>query len=285
MKMKSLKSLVAAPALLAALTMSVQAGPVIDKNPIAEKDYLFETLNAELASGYDSEYYFRGLWFSSDNVWTAVSTNIGLTETVSLDLFSYYTDSTTTNGPLGAGNPLNYNELDLGAALNYDAGFANFALGYTYYRFFNGFFGNRAPWPGTNYVQGYAHEVGLTGSKSVGPVNVTLGYFYDMTIAASYLQGSVDTEIPVTPWMSIVPSATIGYGLGGYYTFNTLGENADAWNHVLFNLAFPISLTPSATLTPYAAANLSMRGREASNRGSGVSTNDFFGGAALSVTF
>jgi hypothetical protein len=290
MKMKSLKSLMAAPALLAALAMSVQAGPVIDKNPIAEKDYLFDSLNAELAAGYDSRYYFRGLWFSNNNVWTSASINKALSDKVSLDLFSYYTDN--TSGHTVAGNALggaetgpdfNYSELDLGAALNYDAGFAALSLGYTYYRFFDGFFGGRAPWPGTAFVQDYAHEVGLSGTRAVGPFNVTLGYYYDIAIAAHYLQGGIDTEIPVTPWMSIVPSATIGYGMGGYYTFNSLGEDADAWNHIGLNLAFPISLTPTATLTPYAAGNLSMEGREGLNTIEG--TNELFGGAALSVTF
>jgi hypothetical protein len=114
----------------------------------------------------------------------------------------------------------------------------------------------------------------------LGPVNLTAQYAYDFYINESYAQLGLDTSIPVTDWLSIVPAASIGYSIGEYYTFGTA---SNAFTHVGVNVSFPITLSKTATLTPYIAANFSLEGRENLNTIEGA--DEVFGGVALSVTF
>lgn len=262
-----MKSLISKSALLlaACVALNAQAGTTGGKTvaPVVEPE-VDDSLGFEAAIGYDSRYYFRGLWFSNHNVWTNISTSVTLTDALSLDVFGYYTDTATS---------LNYSELDLGTSLTYDAGFASFSLGYTWFYFFNGFFGD-------GIGQDYAHEAALTTTVPLGPVNLTAIYAYDFFIGESYAQLGLDTEIKVTEWLSIVPAAVIGYSIGEYYTFGTA---SNAFTHVGLNLSFPITLSKTATLTPYVAANFSLEGREDLNTIEGA--DEVFGGVSLSVTF
>lgn len=251
-------------ALSACLSLHAHAGSDGKALAPAVTPEVDDSLGFEAGIGYDSRYYFRGLWFSNHNVWTSLSTSIPVTEKLSFDISGYYTDTATS---------LNYSELDLGAALTYDAGFASFSIGYTWFYFFNGFFGD-------GIGQDYAHEVYASTTIPLGPVNFNLLYAYDMYISASYVEAGLDTEIKVTDWLSIVPAAVIGYGIDGYYTFGTAGS---AWNHVGLNVAFPITLSKTATLTPYIAANFSLEGREDLNTIEGA--DEVFGGVALTITF
>ena len=268
MKSKPMTSLLAKSAAIiaacAALT-SAQAGTtggkIIAPTVTPEVD---DSLGMEASIGYDSRYYFRGLWFSNHNVWTNISSSIPLTEALTLDTFGYYTDTATT---------LNYSELNLGTALTYDAGFASISLGYTYFYFFNGFFGDGAG-------QNYAHEAFLSTTVPLGPINFNATYAYDFYISASYAEVGLDSSIAVTDWLSIVPAAVIGYSIDGYYTFGTASS---AFTHVGLNVSFPITLTKTATLTPYIAANFSLDGRKDLNTIEGA--DEVFGGVSLSVTF
>lgn len=268
MKTTPITSLLAKSAALLAVCAAfsgAQAGTTVGKSvapmiqPAAE-----DPLGFEASMGYDSRYYFRGLWFSNNNVWTNLSTSIPVNDKLTFDAFGYYTDSATS---------LNYSELDVGGSLTYDAGFASVSVGYTWFYFFNGFFGD-------GIGQDYAHEAFLSTTIPLGPVNLSAMYAYDFYISASYAQVGLDTEIKVTDWLSIVPAAVIGYGIDGYYTFGTAGS---AWNHVGLNVSFPITLSKTATLTPYIAANFSLEGREDLNTIEG--SDEVFGGVALSVSF
>jgi hypothetical protein len=267
MKSKSMKSLISKSAVLiaACAALSAQAGTTGGKTiaPVVEPE-VDDSLGMKATIGYDSRYYFRGLWFSNHNVWTNLAASVPLTDKLTFDTFGYYTDSATS---------LNYSELDVGASLTYDAGFAKFSAGYTWFYFFNGFFGD-------GIGQDYAHEAFVSTVVPLGPVNLSALYAYDFYISASYAQVGLDTTIPVTDWLSIVPAAVIGYGIDGYYTFGTAGS---AWNHVGLNVSFPITLSKTATLTPYIAANFSMEGREDLNTIEG--SDEVFGGVSLSITF
>ena len=267
MKSKSMKSLISKSALLlaACVALNAQAGTTGGKTvaPVVEPE-VDDSLGLKLSAGYDSRYYFRGLWFSNHNVWTSVASSVTLTDTLTFDTFAYYTDSASS---------LNYSELDIGASITKDAGFAKFSLGYTWFYFFNGFFGD-------GLGQDYAHEAFISTVVPLGPVNLTAQYAYDFFINESYAQVGLDTSIPVTDWLSIVPAAAIGYSIGEYYTFGTA---SNAFTHVGVNVSFPITLSKTATLTPYIAANFSLEGRENLNTIEGA--DEVFGGVALSVTF
>ena len=229
----------------------------------------------DLTAGYDSEYYYRGLWFSNDNTWFNLGASKKLSDTTTASALAYYTaDSGST-----------YQELDLGASLAYDAGFATLTAGYTYFFFFDGY-------SATGLGQSFAHEVYVSAAKTLGPVNVTATYAYDFYVNASYAELAVDKTFTINDTTSLVLKAAAGYSIGGYYTvinsggFNEGGESV--WTHVVINASLPIALNKTFTLTPYVAYNMSGAGREETNLGLaayGADKNQFFCGASVKAVF
>ena len=293
MKMKSMTSVITKSALVLASCASLSAfagtapsgkGSV---TPLPEPDgALFDTLGAELAVGYDTRTYYRGLWFADNAVWTSLNLSIPLTEQLSLGFGALYlstVETTAGNGaPFGQGD-FDYSELDLSTSLSYDAGFATFGLVYTHYEFWDGFSGTNAGvlnGAGEGNVSG-ADEVGITVATSVGPVNLAAGYFYDFRIGGSYFQLGADLPIEVTPWLSIVPAVTVGYGIDYYTSGVNPAAPPSGFTHVLPTLSAPIKLTSSATLTPYIAYNISLGARHALN----TQDSEIFGGVKLGVSF
>ena len=231
----------------------------------------------DLTAGYDSEYYYRGLWFSNQNAWYNLGASKKLSDTTTLNALAYYTSSNDRNSL--------YQELDLGASLAYDAGFATLTAGYTYFFFFNGYLGGGAG-------QTFASEFFVSAAKTVGPVNVTATYAYDLYIDAAYGELAVDKTFALSDSTSLVLKAVAGYSFGGYYTSfggNGLNNGTESvWTHVGLNASLPIALSKSATLTPYIAYNVSGAGREESNSaasgfGSGGDDTVFFGASVKAV--
>jgi hypothetical protein len=223
------------------------------------------SLGLEATVGYDMRYYVRGFWFANHSAWASLAYSTPIADNLTLDFFSYYTQSWT---------PTDYNEVDAGAYMTYDAGFTSITFGYTWYYFLNGFFGDgEGP-------QDWAHEVGFNTVTPLGPVNFNLGYYYDLYIAASYIQAGFDTTLPVTEKIAIVPSAVVGYNIGDYYS---LGTADTGLNHVGLRIDVPITLSKTATLIPYIAANFSLQGKEGVNTIEG--RDEVWGGIALSFVF
>jgi hypothetical protein len=288
--MKSMTSVITKSALVLAACASMNAfagtapsgktqPPVVEP----ESGALFDTLGATLEVGYDTRYYFRGLWFADNTVWTGLNLSVPLTEQLSLGFGALYTTSVDT--PVADNDSLEYSELDLSTSLTYDAGFAKFGLVYTHYFFFDGFSGSvDGESVGENAgfnelgVRG-VNELGLTVASSVGPVNLYGGYFYDFTIGASYAEVGADLPIEVTPWLSLVPAVKFGYGFSNYYTIP--GTSRSGATHVIPSISAPIKLTRTATLTPYIAYNISLDTRHANN----TQDSEIFGGVKLGVTF
>lgn len=296
MKLKSMTSVITKSALVLAASASLSAfagtAPAPAKGVVPpvepESGALFDTVGATLEVGYDTRYYFRGLWFADNTTWAGLSLSIPLTEQLSLGFGALYTSTVETSSPNtvtagvdGAGD-FDYSELDLSTSLTYDAGFAKFGLVYTHYEFFDGFSGTNFGIPngaGELNVSG-VEEVGVTVAAAAGPVNVYAGFFYDLTIGASYAEVGLDAPIEVTPWLSIVPAVKAGYGFSNYYTI--VGQSQQSGlTHVIPSLSAPIKLTKSATLTPYIAYNISLDTRHFNN----TEDNEIFGGVKLSVSF
>ena len=229
----------------------------------------------DLTVGYDSEYYYRGLWFSNDNTWFNLGASKKLDDKTTVNALAYYTaDSGST-----------YQELDLGASVAYDAGFATLTAGYTYFFFLNGYVGNGAG-------QTFASEFFVSAAKTVGPVNVTATYAYDLYIDAGYAELAVDKSFALTDSTSLVLKAVAGYSVGGYYTaFNGAGFNTgteSAWTHVAVTASLPIALSKTATLTPYVSYNMSGAGRTESNTAAsafGGDDDQLFFGASIKAVF
>ncbi len=292
MKLKSMTSVLTKSALVLAscASLSALAGTPSAKAPVAplpeEDGALFDTLGAELAIGYDTRYYFRGLWFADNTTWAGLNLSIPLSEKLTLGLASLYTstvETTIDNGPPFGQGDFDYSELDLGASLSYDAGYATYGLVYTHYEFFDGFSGTNAGIPngaGEGNITG-ADELGLTIATSVGPVNLSGGYFYDFRIGGSYFEAGADLPIEITPWLSLVPAVKVGYGIDYYTSGVNAASTPSGFTHVLPTLAAPIKLTKSATLTPYIAYNISLNARHTLN----TQDSEIFGGVKLGVTF
>ena len=231
----------------------------------------------DLTAGYDSEYYYRGLWFSNQNAWYNIGASKKLSDSTTLNALAYYTSSNDRRS--------SYQELDLGANLAYDAGFATLTAGYTYFFFFDGYAGN-------GFGQTFSHELYVSAAKTVGPVNVTATYAYDLYIDAGYAELALDKTFALTDSTSLVLKAAAGYSIGGYYTaFNVDGFNTGSestWTHVGLTASLPIALSKTATLTPYVAYNISGSGRDETNTsliGSGADTDQLFFGASIKAVF
>jgi hypothetical protein len=257
--------------------------------PVADAS-LLDTIGATLEVGYDTRYYHRGLWLADNMTWAGLNVQVPLTEKLTLGFGALYTSTVQTLIPdnLGGDTELNYSELDLSTSLTYDFGFVKAGLVYTHYEYLDTFFGSTggASWgDGEGAVRG-VNEVGLTLAKTVGPVNLYAGFYYDFTIGGSYFEVGADMPYKVTSWMSVVPAIKMGYGLD-YYTNGLIPVGAPAsapssgFTHILPSLSVPIKLTPTVFFTPYIAYNISLGARHGLN----TQDSEFFGGVKLSVSF
>lgn len=310
MKLNRLNSImtksVATIAACAALNAAAGTAPA-PKNPAPVEPAptaLFDSIGATLDVGYDSRYYYRGLWFADNIVWSAVNVAVPLIGgsgedggSLTLGLGATYISTVETpfgNPPSSSG--FDYSEIDLLASLTYDAGFAKFGVQYLHYFYpdtyagsFNGA-ANGVTDPEFS-IKG-AGEVGFTITVPIQALNLYFGYYYDFRVSGSYFQAAADYTIPVTDWLSIVPAIQTGYGID-YYTGNgsaltnnvglpLAGAPTSGFTHLLVSVGAPIKLTKIATLTPYVAWNHSFDLRTALNF---TTHNEVFGGVKLSLAF
>ena len=274
----------------ATLTSDALAGAPAKPAP-KESGALLEKLNATVEVGYDSAYYFRGLWFSNNNVWEGLTLSMPVNEQLSFTLGTVYTSSVLTNIP---GGRLKYSELDLIAGVSYDAGFAKFGLIYTYYNFFDTFSGSKTAGGQTfgdsrdqDSTIKSAQDLGLTVSKSFGPVNTSAGFWYDFKIGGKYFEASADCPVELTSWLSVVPAVSTGYGMD-YYSYSQIpGGHSSGFTTVRPSLSFPVKVTDSAVFTPYVAVNFSGGSRYNQATASNVveGRNDAYFGGKMSVSF
>jgi hypothetical protein len=239
-------------------------------------------ITGSVAAGYDSEYYFRGLWFSSNNAWGSVNLAVPVADKLTLGfgaLYTYGLDTTVSAGDL------DYSELDLIGSLTYDAGWGKVGLVVTNYRFFESFSGevNGASFgtTGTDGTISDATDIGLTFAVPVGAMNVYLAGYYDVRINATYFEAGADYTYAVNDKFSIVPAAQLGYAASEYYTMNTTDNG---FTHLRLAVSAPYKFTDSLTFTPYAAYNISLDARQDINTLE-VNGDDFYAGAALSYSF
>jgi hypothetical protein len=302
---KSVAVLAACAALNATAGTPAKAPAPVEPEPST----LFDSIGATLDVGYDSRYYYRGLWFADNIVWSALNVAIPLiggsaedgSGSLTWGLGATYISTVDTPFGNPPNNSFDYSEIDLLTSLTYDAGFAKFGIQYLHYFYPDSYAGSFAP-TGLPLAQngGADSEFGIKGAGEIGftvavpiqALNLYFGYYYDLRIGGSYFQAAADYTIPVTDWLSIVPAIQTGYGIN-YYTGNgsalftnvgvpLAGAPTSGFTHLLVSVGTPIKLTKIATLTPYIAWNHSFDTRSGLNL---TEHNEVFGGVKLSLAF
>lgn len=306
---KSVYVLAACAALNAAADTPAATGPAAaaknPKNPtppVAEESgALFDSIGATFDAGFDSRYYFRGLWFADNIMWSALNISVPITDKLTWGVGGAYinTAGTPFGNPKTAGG-FQYSEVDAITNLNFDAGWAKFGMQYQYYFYPDNYGGsyNGAPtasgggFNDPEFALKGAGELGWTMVVPIKAFNLYAGYYYDFRIGGSYLQLGADYTFAVTDWLSIVPSFNTGYGID-YYTgvgspvltkINSPGQPITAthgFTHFLYTVAVPIKVTKSVTLTTYVALNQSGELRKNLNG----TSNEIYWGTKLSFAF
>ena len=248
MKIRSILSAIG----LAAFAVSAQAGPPM--GPIDPVPAPADDLGMTIAVGYDSSYIFRGVNYGDHLITGEVNYGTSLTDQLGLDLGVWY----------GSLADVDYDELNLLAALSYDAGFATLSVGYTWYYF---------PRAGAG-VSDSTGEVVAGISRDFGFAELGLNYYYDHDVfEGHYIEAVASKTFAITDRLSLVPSVSIAYEVD----YNT---TTDGFSNVGLSLALPYALSDRAVLAPYIAGNLPIDILE----DAGVD-DEVYGGVSLQVSF
>lgn len=240
-------------------------------------------ISGEISAGWDSRYYFRGLWFGDETAWTNIefSKEVASNLTASVNLFYTEVMDETVGGQHFA-----YSEGNIGAALSYDAGFGTFDLGFLHYRFYDGFAGAVDGVKGGGVAGNEdANELSLTYSQDLlWGIGFHALVAYDFRIDGSYAEVGLAKSWEINECVGVDFSVSTGYSLDDYYSAS-LGSEDDDFTHTLLTLALPIQLTETATLTPHVSANISHDSRDATNSGVDRGDTEVYYGASLGVSF
>jgi hypothetical protein len=279
---------------LALAATPVVAGPSAKapKNPIAPAP-ANDDLGITASIGYDSNYVWRGINYGQHWLRTGLNGALilvggaaedGAGSTSLLWDVNYGSlagdhDSFSPNLPpfIGINNTASFQRLQLGAAISHDLGPVAVSFGYSFIHnmgslanggglnnvFANGGFG-------MNDIQ----QLTLGVNTNLGPINLASSANYDLFNGGWYFDLTAKSTIAVTDAISIVPHATLGYGLnynagftqasrnlvggGGLFTGSAAQGGISGWTALTVGIDFPIKLNSRATLTPYVAANLPM---------------------------
>jgi hypothetical protein len=301
---KSVSVLAACAALNAAADTPAATGPAAaSKNPknpappVTQTGALFESIGATFDAGYDSRYYFRGLWFADNIIWSALNISVPITEKLTFGIGGAYINTAGT--PFnGSKSGFQYSEIDAITNLNYNAGWAKFGMQYQYYfypdNYGGSFNGNPNAGRDPEFALKGAGELGWTVAVPIKAFNLYAGYYYDFRINGQYFSLGADYTFVVNDWLSIVPSFATGYGIDYYTgngsqgtglvsnTGNSLQNSAKTgFTHQLYTIAVPIKITKAVTLTTYVAMNHSDKLRAALN----TTQNEVYWGTKLSFSF
>lgn len=211
-----------------------------------------ELLGFTLSAGWDSSYLFHGTDVGDNLIWQKLDYTKQITDKLSFNIGEWY----------GHLFDYEYNEIDIYTGLRYNAGPVNLTVGFTWYKYLDG-----------STLDGQ-YEPSFSISTNNLPVDLYATYYYDFEVDGTYLETGISKTFKINDKVSAVASANVGYNIG----YNT---DEDGWNHVGVRLAFPISLTKTATLTPYIAGNFALD----ATKGYFAQDDLFLGGVALDVKF
>jgi hypothetical protein len=211
--------------------------------------------NANLSTGWDSLYMFRGVnvlrngkSYGSSIYWTDLSVQFNLTKNDSLTIGSW----------LGFGvDDTDYKEYDASVSYTHTFGSLSLSLGYTFYYIFS------------NPSNAFSHElnVGAAYEFDLGFMSLTPGINYYFNIgpdinnkgfakeASSYLEIRLDGNVPI--YKEILAAAPwISFGTNFRYNTDSSGNPFHGTNNLEFGLSLPIQVNKFISVSPYVAYSL-----------------------------
>ena len=237
---------------LAASLMSASAfaGNYDPKVPMVEDPVCAVPFTGSVSFGYETDYIFRGVELGHNAPWAAVDLNYEISDAVSIDVGTWYLNSTS--------RPELFDELDVYGFLNFPLGPLSASLGGTWYYF-----------PETG---GDTGEASLELAYDLGFFELSGFAAHDFVPNGWYFQLAGEKSIPLTDCLDL------GLGAGVSYGDQYFGVNG--WNHAFAVLSLTCHLTDSAALSGYVGGNFPLE--ELENAGE---DDDVHGGVSLSVSF
>ena len=205
-----------------------------------------EDIGAEVSVGYDTDYMFRGVNLGEDLLWSDVNVSTTLTDGLDLGVGAWY-----ANVADDAGN----DELDIYAGLSTSMGDMSVDLGATYYYY-----------PDPTAGEGTL-EFGIGLGTSAGPIDLSLGLYYDIDLEAAYYEVGAATSFDLTDTMAVDVGGAIG------------NADGDTLTALTFTIGVPITLSDSASLSPYVGVNIPLDDYE------DEFGDDIYSGLSLTVGF
>jgi len=269
-------AIVGAAALLS--SSSLTAGTVSFKEEVIIETEPTQWWNADLSTGWDSLYMFRGVnllpdfqGYGSSLYWTDLSVTFNLTENDSLTIGSWLA--------FGLGDT-NYKELDVYAAYTRSFGDFELSLGYVLYAILSA--------PGGLY----SNEVFIDGNYTfeLGAVSITPGisYFFNVgpapgnggfaSQASSFLQPYIVTAVPLIGDV-VGLELTNAFGTNFRYNAKSNGNIFNGGNNYEIILALPVTVTENISFSPYVAYSYQWQDLV------GTEPSTFWGGGSVSFSF
>ena len=205
-----------------------------------------EDIGAEVSVGYDTDYMFRGVNLGQDLLWSDVNVSTSLSDGLDLGVGAWY-----ANVADDAGN----DELDIYAGLSTSMGDMSVDLGATYYYY-----------PDPTAGEGTL-EFGIGLGTSAGPIDLSLGLYYDIDLEAAYYEVGAATSFDLTDTMAVDVGGAIG------------NADGDTLTALTFTIGVPITLSDSASLSPYVGVNIPLDDLE------DVEDDTIYSGLSLTVGF
>ena len=205
-----------------------------------------EDIGAEVSVGYDTDYMFRGVNLGQDLLWSDVNVSTSLSDGLDLGVGAWY-----ANVADDAGN----DELDIYAGLSTSMGDMSVDLGATYYYY-----------PDPTAGEGTL-EFGIGLGTSAGPIDLSLGLYYDIDLEAAYYEVGAATSFDLTDKMAV--------NVGGAIS----NADGDTLTALTFTIGVPITLSDSASLSPYVGVNIPLDDYE------DEFGDDIYSGLSLTVGF
>ena len=223
----------------------VAVGGVVAEEPVASPSPI-ENISGDISVGYDSTYLFRGSSFGEDAAWSAIGLHTPLDNGVYVNARAFYVNATDGD--------FDFDKLNLFTDIGVQLGQFDAELGYIAHLF-----------PGGSNPE--SHEVAARLYTFYGPLDLGVAYVYNFDTEAHYFEGSVGTGLELTDSISTELDVKLGF-------------SEEELSHLIARVSFPIAVTETVTLTPWAAGIFRDEDTHPTESG-----EEFVAGASLGVRF